>query len=127
MNSFRVCAVIPASAEQIYQAWLDAKSHAAMTGAEAGGSGEVGGEFSAWDGYITAKTLELVPNQRIVQSWRTSEFPAGDPDSRLVVEFETVEGGTQVTVDHSHIATGGDNYLQGWQDYYFTPMKAYFG
>ena len=127
MKSFSMSALFAAAPEQIYCAWLDPDGHTAMTGAEAAGSGAVGGEFTAWDGYISAKTLELVPNRRIVQAWRTSEFSAEDPDSRLTVEFDPVEGGTRVTLHHSEIASGAENYQQGWEDYYFAPMRAHFG
>ena len=48
------------------------------------------------------------------------------PDSLLEVLLEAVDGGTRVTLRHSNLPTDGDQYLQGWIDYYFTPMKAFF-
>jgi hypothetical protein len=33
-------------------------------------SREVGGAYSAYSGYITGQNLELLPDQKIVQSWR---------------------------------------------------------
>ena len=50
-----------------------------MTGAAARIAGRVGAAYSAWDGYIAGKTLELAPGKRIVQSWRTTEFASDDP------------------------------------------------
>lgn len=69
---FRLTITIPASAQEIYDAWLDSLTHAEMTGGEASMSDEAGAEVSAWDGYITGRNLELIPGERIVQSWRTS-------------------------------------------------------
>ena len=91
-------------------------------------STNIGGTFSAWDGYISGSTLELVPNQRIVQAWRTSEFPDDAPDSRVEILLEEVESGTKLTFIHSNMPEGQtETYRQGWHDFYYQPMKAYFG
>ena len=126
-NGFTISDVIPANASEIYEAWLSSNGHAAMTGSPAQVDGTVGGEFSAWDGYISGSTLDLRPNERIVQAWRTSEFPEGAPDSRVEVLLEEVNGGTMVTITHSSIPKDqADSYRQGWEDFYFKPMKDYF-
>ena len=99
-----------------------------MTGSPANVDGKVGGKFTAWDGYIFGSTLELEPDQRIVQAWRTSEFPDEAPDSRVEIVLEEVKGGTKVTLTHSNMPKGQvDSYLQGWEDFYFKPMNEYFG
>jgi uncharacterized protein YndB with AHSA1/START domain len=56
--------VIPASPEEVCDAFVDAKKHSAFTGAKA--TGKVGSEFSAWDGYITGRTIELEKGKHIV-------------------------------------------------------------
>ena len=58
-NGLKVSAVIPAKPAEIYKAWLSSKGHSAMTGSAAKVTGKVGGKFTAWDGYIFGKTLEL--------------------------------------------------------------------
>jgi uncharacterized protein YndB with AHSA1/START domain len=87
-EAIRVSAVIPVKRTTLYDAWLDSKEHAAFTGGRAHVDPKVGGKYSAWDGYISGKTLLLRRGQKIVQSWRTTDFPEGSPDSRLVVLFE---------------------------------------
>jgi len=127
-NKFTLSAVIPASASEIYKAWLNTKGHAAMTGSPAKAAGKVGGKFSAWDGYISGATLELTPNRRIVQAWRTSEFPDDAPDSRVEILLEEAAGGTKVTLTHTDMPEDQvESYRQGWEDFYFKPMKEYFG
>jgi uncharacterized protein YndB with AHSA1/START domain len=74
---------LAATPEEIYSAWLSSEGHTAMTGSPARVHGKLGGEFTAWDGYIFGKTLELDPPRRIVQAWRTTEFPQGSPEWRL--------------------------------------------
>jgi len=127
-NGFTISEVIPASASEIYAAWLSSDGHAAMTGSPAQVDGTVGGRFTAWDGYISGSTLDLTQNQRIVQAWRTSEFPEEEPDSHIEVLLEEVDGSTKVTLTHRNIPTGqADSYWQGWHDFYFKPMQNYFG
>ncbi len=126
-NGFTISEVILAKPAEIYGAWLSSEGHSAITGSPAKVDGNVGGEFSAWDGYIFGKTLGLTPNRRIVQTWRTSEFPDEAPDSHLEVLLEEVAEGTKITLTHSDMPEDQvDSYRQGWEDFYFKPMKDYF-
>ncbi len=126
-DSFEVSTVFTVSAERLYRAWLSSDEHGAMTGGAAQIEPTVGGKFNAWDGYITGATLELEPYRRIVQSWRTSEFPADAPDSRLEILLDENADGTRLTLKHSNIPAGqGSGYESGWVDNYFDPMKDYF-
>src|SRR5208337_1777476 len=68
-DSIRVSAVLPAEPKAVYDAWMSSKGHAAMTGSPAKITARVGGAFSAWDGYISGKNLELEQGARILQSW----------------------------------------------------------
>lgn len=125
-ENIRLSDIIPASPERVFTAWLDAAEHARMTGASATDDGD--GRFTAWDGYITGRTVSAQPHTKLVQAWRTTEFPATAPDSTLTVHFAAVDGGTRVTVVHQRLPAGqGAAYEQGWIEHYFTPMKRYFG
>ncbi len=127
-NGFTISDIIPAQASEIYETWLNSEGHAAMTGSAAQVDGKVGGKFTAWDGYIFGTTLDLTPNQRIVQAWRTSEFPDDAPDSRVEILLEEMEAGTKLTFIHSDMPEGqAESYRQGWDDFYYKPMKEYFG
>ena len=130
-DSFELSTVLPALPARVYAAWLSSAEHAAMTGASARGSADidprVGGAYSTWDGYITGTTLELEPHHRIVQAWRTVEFPADSPDSRLEIVLNAVNGGMRLTLKHSNIPAGqGASYESGWVENYFEPMQNYF-
>ncbi len=126
-DSFEISTVLTASTQRVYEAWLSSGEHSAMTGGAAQIDPTLGGKFSAWDGYITGITLELKPYRRIVQSWRTAEFPADAPDSRLEITLEEDADGTRLTLKHSEIPAGqGSAYESGWVDNYFDPMKDYF-
>ena len=126
-NGFTLSENIAAKPAEIYEAWLSSEGHSAMTGSPAKVDGKVGGQFSAWDGYIFGKTLELTTDQRIVQTWRTTEFPDDAADSHLEVLLAAVPEGTKITLTHSDMPEDQvDSYRQGWKDFYFKPMKAYF-
>lgn len=124
---FEVSTIIPASPQEVYDAWLDSKGHSKMTGAKAKVSAKAGDTFMAWDGYISGKNLKLEPGKRIVQAWRTSEFSDEEEDSQIELIFKPVSEGTQLILRHTHLPSHGEIYRQGWEDSYFTPMKAYFG
>jgi activator of HSP90 ATPase len=126
-NSFTISAILHADAERIYKAWLSSEEHAAFTGSSAHVTPEVNGKFTAWDGYISGKTIAMEPFHRIVQTWRTTEFPADAPDSHLEILIEKVKEGTRITLIHSEIPAGqADEYKRGWKDFYFKPMHTYF-
>jgi activator of HSP90 ATPase len=72
-----------ATPDAIYDALLDPRKHSEFTGSPATTSARVGATFTAWDGYITGKNLELVKGRKIVQEWKTTEWPDGYPVSRL--------------------------------------------
>lgn len=126
-DSFEISTILPASPKRIYEAWLNGDEHSAMTGGASKVDPSIGGRHSAWDNYITGATIELEPYRRIVQSWRTTEFPPDQPDSRLEIVLEEVDGGTQLTLKHSGIPEGqGPGYKSGWSENYFDPMREYF-
>jgi activator of HSP90 ATPase len=127
-NEFELTVIFPATAEQIFDGWLSSEGHSQFTGNPAQVEGRSGGKFSAWDGYIWGTTLEMERPRRILQAWRTSEFPEESPDSRVEILLEKVKGGTRLTLKHTNIPEGqADNYKQGWEDFYFKPMREYFG
>jgi uncharacterized protein YndB with AHSA1/START domain len=126
-ESILISEVIPATPQRIFTAWMDSAEHSAFTGDEATVVAEIGGEHRAAGGYIQGRTLELNEGTRIVQSWRTTEFPPESPDSRVEITLEPTLGGTLVTLLHTDIPVGqGDRYRQGWNEYYLSRLKTYF-
>jgi activator of HSP90 ATPase len=126
-GSLKLSVVLPAAPETLFNAWLSTREHTAFTGSPAKTGSRVGSTFSAWDGYISGKNLKLTPNSRIVQSWRSTEFPQDAPDSKLEVVLEKVANGTRLTIIHTEIPEGQTaEYKQGWKEFYFDPMKAYY-
>jgi uncharacterized protein YndB with AHSA1/START domain len=126
MESFEVSRVIPVEPQRLYKAWLDPDEHSAFTGRKAGINPD--GKFTAYDGYIEARTVDSQPARRIVQSWRTTEFPPGSPESRVEILFDSTQDGTRITLRHSDIPEGqAEQYKKGWDEFYFEPMTRYYG
>ena len=123
---FTVKTQINATAKETYNAWLSSKTHSDMTGGEAIASNKKGEDFSAWDGYISGTNLDLIEYSKIVQSWRTDDFSKEEEDSILSIELKELNGGTEIKLTHTNLPEHGEQYIEGWEEHYFTPMKAYF-
>lgn len=123
----KISAIFPVSAKRLYDAWLNSRLHSAFTGTKTQIDSRQGSPFSIDNGYITGSNLVLQPYGRIVQHWRTSEFPDGSPDSKLEILFEKHNSGTKLTIIHTQLPSGEEKkYEKGWKEHYFKPMKLYF-
>ena len=128
MEKFKVSVKLRCQAKDVFSGWLNDKVHAAFTGgAKAKTSPSEGGEFSAWDGYITGTNVEIFPYKKIIQKWRTKDFDQNDEDSQIELFFTYKDGYTLVTITHTNIPEGqGERYKKGWKEFYFSHMKKYF-
>ena len=127
VKEFTVSTFLHASPQTVYDAWLDSAAHGQMIGSSAEVSDQPGGVFTAWDGYISGKNLELESGKRILQAWRTVEFADSEADSHIEVTFEAENDGTRLTLRHWDLPAHGAQYESGWEESYFAPMRAYFG
>jgi len=112
-----------ASPHDIYEALMDSKKHAQFTGGEAKISRKVGGKFTAFDGYSEGVNVELVPDIKIVQTWRATDWPEGHY-SQITFSLKEVDGGTRLTFTQTGVPQEQyEDISQGWRDYYWAPMK----
>ena len=126
-DSLELSASLNETAEKLYNDWLDSNMHSKFTGSPAKIDPSLNGKFTAWEGYIFGTNKLLEPFHRIIQSWRTTEFDEKEEDSILEVIFESTGDKTRLILKHSNIPEGqGQDYKQGWKEFYFTPMKKYY-
>ncbi len=119
--------IIPASPKEVYEAYVDLKKHSEFTGAKATGKPAVGGKFTAWDGYIFGKFLELEAGKRVVQEWTTTDWEEGYPASKLELTFNAVPEGTEICMLHSNVPKEqAEEIAEGWTEFYWNPLKEYF-
>lgn len=124
-RTIRQTVTFRASTNQIYEALLDPGKHAEFTGEKASIDAKVGGRFSCYDGYITGVTVELVPNQRIVQAWRSSDWT---PGTYSIVTFDLKASGrvnARLTFTQVGVPAGDyDEKVSGWKTHYWKPLQA---
>jgi activator of HSP90 ATPase len=120
--------IIPkVSPKEVYQAYVDPKKHSEFTDSEATGKPVVGGKFTAWDGYISGRFLELEEGKRVIQEWTSTDFPEGAHPSKLELTFRVVPKGTEIVMVHSNVPKDQeDETAEGWTEFYWEPMKQYF-
>ena len=114
-----------ASPHDVYEALMDSEKHSRFTGAKAVISREVGGAFTAYDGALSGTILELVPDAKIVQSWRGSDdgWVPGHY-STATFSLEAMDPGTRLTFVQTGVPEQSfEQITQGWQDYYWAKMK----
>jgi activator of HSP90 ATPase len=111
---------------RIYAALLDSKLFTAFSHEPADIHGEPGGTFSMFGARILGRNVELVPNQRVVQAWRSAGW---DPGTYSIVRFDLKEQGTQtrVLLDHTGFPVGDyDSLYSGWKSHYWDRLQHFF-
>jgi|SRR5450432_796180 activator of HSP90 ATPase len=128
-------AVFKATRKRVYEALTDSKQfdkviqlsgvmqtmHIGDKPAEI--SRDAGGAFTLFGGYITGRQVELVPDERIVQAWRTGAWA---PGIYSIAKFELVEqgSGTRIVFDHTGFPKGEAEVLaSGWKAHYWEPIE----
>ena len=118
--------VLAASAESLYATYMDPARHAAITVGKVVISARAGSKFSAFDGTLWGTTLAAVRPRLVVQSWRSKNFLATDPDSTLILSF--VPDGVQGRIELVHLDVPKQDFAgvwEGWETYYWAPWRAF--
>jgi activator of HSP90 ATPase len=117
--------VFKGTAHELYEALMDSKKHAKFTNAQATISRKIGGSFHTYDDYATGKNIELVPDKKIVQTWRAADWPK-DHYSKVTFVFKEKDG--EITLDFTQTEIPLEAYPeieQGWKEWYWDPLKTY--
>ncbi len=116
--------IINASPGEVYTALTNPFTIQLWTGEKAEMSTEPGSEFSMWNGSISGKNIEFVPDQLIVQEWYF-----GDREERSIVtiKLHPHKKGTSVEMHQTNVPDEDfDDLLQGWNESYFAPLNEFF-
>jgi activator of HSP90 ATPase len=119
-------ATIPAPPGRVYDLLADAEALSALSGKSGAAARSAGGEFTAFDGYVTGRQVELVPGERIVQAWR---FPVWEPGVYSIVRFTLVpaNSGTMLAIDQDgEPADWHDHVCANWPTFYLNPLVKHF-
>ena len=125
-RTVRQSVTFKASPREVYEVLMDSRKHSKLTGDKAIISRKVGGKFTVGE-YIQGVNLEVVPNERIVQSWRGSDWLEGH-FSRAVFSLRAEGNGTRLTFTQTGVPEENHHERkQGWHDYYWEPMTEMLG
>lgn len=129
--------VFKANRKRIYGALTDAKQFEgvmklseAMKSMPPGGkptviSPAVGGAFTLFGGYILGRQIELNVDKRIVQAWRSADWPAGIY-SIVRFDLQELKTGTKILFDHTSFPAGeAEHLLAGWKANYWEPLEKF--
>src|SRR5580704_8247084 len=106
----------------LFELYMDSAKHTAATGQRAKIGRSAGARFMAFDGAIHGRNLLVVPDQIVVQAWRSTHWKRGDLDSILVLQFSKAAGGSQVDLVHVNVPQQDhQGVTKGWEKYYWTP------
>jgi activator of HSP90 ATPase len=125
--------VFAAARKRVYEALTDAnlfEKVVELSGVRKGSASKVpatislaeGGAFALFDGYITGRQVELVPNELIVQAWRSASWGAG---LYSIARFQIVDSGSgsKIIFDQGGFPNDQAAHLAaGWQANYWTPL-----
>jgi activator of HSP90 ATPase len=124
-TSFHQTVVFAATPEEVYATLMDSRKHSEFTSAKASIGKYAGDLISAYDGYIVGENMELIPGEKIVQTWRSDEkgWPE-DHFSVVIFELHKVKGGTRLKFTHKNVpATKANEIKKGWHEFYWVPLK----
>ncbi|HUR68752.1 MAG TPA: SRPBCC domain-containing protein [Candidatus Thermoplasmatota archaeon] len=115
-----------ATPDALFDLYMDAKKHAAATGAEASITRKVGAPFTALDGSITGHNLAVVPKRLVVQRWISNEWDDEEPASTLVLAFSPDANGARVDLVHANVPDDHAAALDAaWHESYWKPWRAW--
>jgi uncharacterized protein YndB with AHSA1/START domain len=126
LDTIKLAYLLRAPASTIYRVLIDPAEHAAFLDDKVELDARPGGAFRVFKGFITGTVVELVPDARIVQKWRTKHFPPANPDSTVEITLTPVPDGTRLDLRHIDVPKEQVGYLvDGWLKYYWGPLSKY--
>ena len=121
--TIRETITLNARPHDVYEMLMDEKKHSLVTRGDARISRDVGGMFFTNNGYATGRNLELVPDSKIVQSWRAADWPR-NLYSTVTITLFLISGKTKLSfVQKGEPVNQYEEIKQWWQDTYWEPMK----
>jgi activator of HSP90 ATPase len=124
MKTFRKTFKINTETSDIYSAITNPYTIELWSGYPAIMSTEPGSEFSLWEGDITGRNIEFIPDKKVIQEWYF-----GDQHEKSIVTITIIPDreSSMVTVEHTNIPDGEfDDIAEGWREYYIGAIADFF-
>ena len=124
MRNFKKTFHINAEPSDIYSALTNPYTIELWSGYPSVMPSKAGEEFNMWDGDISGKIIDLVPDRKVVQEWY---FGDREIDSTVTITIAGNGGNTVVTVEHTNIPVEDyQNIAKGWNEYYMGAIKRFY-
>ena len=121
-----LAASFPTGAAQLFDMYLDADSHAAITGGPVTIEPRPGTPFTAFDSMLSGTLLHVEPKRLIVQTWRSANWPSEAMDSVLTLSFWDENDSARIELVHANVPDEDfAGVSQGWTKYYWEPWRNY--
>jgi len=125
MDPIKQTYLINASPAEVWRALTDPDMIELWSDAAAEFEPVVGAEYALWDGSIVGEIVEVVPRQKLVQTWQPDNWERDDS----VVTFTLTPVGKKTRVDLLHENVEDSDYEgtnEGWDVYYLGAIKRLF-
>ena len=125
MNDIKQSYEIPASPADVWRALTDPAVIREWSGANAYLVLQPGARYTLWDGDIGGEIVDVVPLQKLVQTWKPHDWTRMDS----VVTFLLTPQGKGTRVDLLHVNVEESDYdgtTEGWDTYYLGAIKRMF-
>jgi len=124
MKTFKKTFLINAEPSDIYSALTNPFTIELWSGYPAVMSAEPGTEFSLWEGDISGKNLEFIPDRKVVQEWYFGDQPE---KSIVTISIQQFREDSQITVEHTNIPDEDfEEIAEGWREYYIGAIMVFF-
>jgi uncharacterized protein YndB with AHSA1/START domain len=121
LKEFKTRIKIKAEPGDVYAALTNPFTIELWSGYAAEMGQEPGSEFTMWDGDITGRILELIPNEKVVQEWY---FGEQEEPSVVTIKIFADRANSQIDLVHTNIpADVYDEICEGWTEYYLGAIK----
>ncbi len=108
---------------KVWAALVDSEKIEGWSGEQAKMSAKVGAKFSLWGDSIWGKNIKVEPEKKLVQEWYGGPWPK---PSIVEILLSEKNGVTTIKLTHKDVpANEIKDFAEGWDSYYFGPMKEY--
>ena len=125
MDTIKQTYMINAAPAEVWRALTDPEVIELWSDADAEFEPVVGAEYALWDGSICGEIVEVVPRQKLVQTWQPDNWERDDS----MVTFTLTPIGKKTRVDLLHENVEDSDYegtSEGWDVYYLGAIKRLF-
>jgi uncharacterized protein YndB with AHSA1/START domain len=126
--SLKLTYIIYASPEKVFEALTDSAIIKKWSGESGKVSGEKGGPFELFGGWVKGEVLIYKPGKQLSYSWKPSEWDKKTAPSIVNYIFNAHKAGTEIILEHSGFPSAEESakHHDGWIDFVFEPLNDFF-